>query len=331
MASRKLDGELRGAHGPTNWRSGPWRIVPYVFAVTTGFQLLRFLYLQPYTIGFDARLYTDAARAWLAGGDPWAVSTLGVYFAAPPPTLLAFAPFTVLSPLPVSVLWVVGSFILAAAAVRSLSMPLWWLAFWPIVDGAMIGNPDVAVLALLVLGRGRFAAIAPVLKIYAFAPMIAERRLRPVAIATALLAVSAFILPWSNWFAQLPTITEHLKMVSSSTSVFGNPIAMILAVVALLALGFRRAGWLAVPALWPYTQVHYLAASAPALSPLLAIAWSFPHPAVVLGSLVAEAVFRRFQSGEIRSSAPARVLARWIPARIANSAIANIPRSSSPR
>src|SRR4051812_29818203 len=43
---------------------------------------------------FDARLYLDATRAWLAGGDPWAVQLAGNYFAAPPPTLLAFAPLT---------------------------------------------------------------------------------------------------------------------------------------------------------------------------------------------------------------------------------------------
>jgi len=41
--------------------------------------------------GFDGRLYREAARAWLAGGDPWSVALGGIVFGAPPPTLLAMA------------------------------------------------------------------------------------------------------------------------------------------------------------------------------------------------------------------------------------------------
>lgn len=307
--------ELHGSQGPTNWRGGLWRIVPYVFALTTGFQILRYVDLQPYIIGFDARLYAAAARTWLAGGNPWGESLLGVYYAAPPPTLLAFVPFTWLSPEAVSVVWVVGSFALAAAALRSLRMPLWWLAFWPIVDGAMIGNPDVAVLALLVLARGRLAWIAPFFKLYALAPIIGERRYRELFVAAGILAVTALILPWSSWFSQLPTITAHLKAVSPTTSVYGNPIAMVIAIVALLAIGLKRAGWLAVPALWPYTQAHYLAISVPALSPVLAIAWSFPHPAIVVGGLVVEALTRVGAHNIVLDRLPTRARARLRPDR----------------
>jgi hypothetical protein len=55
----------------------------------------------------DARVYVDAARTWLAGGDPWSVNLGGLYFAAPPPTLLAVPPctramcFTIAKPSPV--------------------------------------------------------------------------------------------------------------------------------------------------------------------------------------------------------------------------------------
>ena len=55
------------------------------------------LWSVPSTFGFDVRLYQLAARAWLAGGDPWSVSLLmgpdvgGVQFAGPSPTLLPFA------------------------------------------------------------------------------------------------------------------------------------------------------------------------------------------------------------------------------------------------
>ncbi len=282
--------QLRGSSTPTDWRRGLWRVVPYVFALTAGFQLLRYVYIEPHVIGFDARLYAAAARDWLQGGNPWETSMLGIYFAAPPPTLLAFVPFTVLSPATVSVIWVVGSVALAIAALRSLGMPLWWLAFWPILDGILIGNPDVAVLALLVLARGRLSAVAPLFKIYAFLPMFAERRVGQIALALGLLALSFPFLPWFSWIEQLPTVTDHLRAVSPTTSVFGHPVGMAIAVAALAALGIRRAGWLAVPALWPYTQVHYLALSVPAMSAVLAIAWSFPHPIIVVTGLVIEAV-----------------------------------------
>ncbi len=307
--------EMHGSHGPTNWRGGLWRIVPYVFAVTTGIQVLRYLFFQPYIIGLDARLYAAAARTWLAGGNPWGESLLGVYFAAPPPTLLAFVPFSGLSPEAVSVVWVGGSFLLAAAALRSLKMPMWWLAFWPIVDGALIGNPDVAVLALLVLARGRLSPIAVFFKLYALGPIVGERRYRELAIAAGLLAVTALILPWSSWLSQLPTITAHLKAASPTTSVYGNPFAMLIAVVALLAIGLKRAGWLAVPALWPYTQAHYLAISVPALSPVLAIAWSFPHPAIVVGGLVIEALTRVGRLDVVLERLPTRARARLRPDR----------------
>ena len=275
------------------WDSRFARLVPYVFAITTGYRVLVYLVVSHEQIGFDARLYTAATRAWLQNQDPWNVSILGVHFGAPPPTLLAFVPFVVLPDLAITLIWVVGSFVLAALALRSLRMPAWWLIFWPIVDGSMVGNPDVAILSLLVIGGGRLAALAPILKIYALAPLIGERRLRTIALSIAILVVSAPILPWGLWLSQLPTISERLVNVSATTSVYGNLPLMIAGAAGLLLLGLRRAGWLAVPVLWPSTQPHYLAMSIPAMSPWLAVAWSFPHPLIVVSAVVVEAVVRR--------------------------------------
>ena len=42
--------------------------------------------------GIDTRIYAEATRAWLGGADPWAVSVAGIRFAAPPASLLPFAP-----------------------------------------------------------------------------------------------------------------------------------------------------------------------------------------------------------------------------------------------
>jgi hypothetical protein len=219
------------------------------------------------------------------------VSSLGIYFGAPPPTLLVFAPLTLL-PETVSVwLVILGSLALAAAAFRSIGMPLWWLFAWPVVDGSLVGNPDVALLAVLVLNRGRLSWLAPYLKIYGVFPLIGERRIRPLTLAGVGLVVTFAILPWATWWNELPLISQRLAQVSDSTSIYGYPVLMVIAAAALLALGLRRASWLAVPVLWPYTQPHYLAMSLPALSPWLAVAWSFPHPFVVAGSIVIEAAY----------------------------------------
>ena len=192
---------------------------------------------------------------------------------------------------------------------------VWWVAFPPIVDAALVGDPDVAVLALLVCGGGRLGPVAPFLKIYAFIPLVGERRWRDVAMALGLLAASVLVLPWGLWLSQLPLITDHLISVSGSTSVFGQPILMAIAVVAMLSLGLRRAGWLAVPLLWPYTQLHYAAISVPGLTPYLALCWCFPTPEVWLLSTCVFAVYQRL----IAKSAPhrcARDPDRPVPVRV---------------
>lgn len=276
-------------------------MVPYVFAVTTGFQVLAFIVVRPEQLGFDARLYADAARAWLTGADPWSVASVGIHYAAPPPSLLPFAPFAFLPGPVTSLVWIVGSFVLAALALRSLGAPMWWLVSWPIVDGCLIGNANVAVLAFLVIAGGRLGALAPLAKLYAVAPLIGERRWRTLLLAAVIVIATFPILPWTTYFNDFDRVTASLRQVAGTTSVFGEPILMAVAVVALLALGIRRASWLAVPVLWPYTQPHYMAPSTPALSPWLAVAWSFPHPMIVLGSVVVEAGAVRLR-GVITSS-----------------------------
>lgn len=218
-------------------------------------------------------------------------SRLSGYFGAPPPTLLVFAPLTVLPEIVAVWLVIIGSFVLAGLAFRSIGMPLWWLVAWPVVDGSLVGNPDVALLAVLVLNRGRFSWLAPFLKIYGFGPLLGERRVRQIVIATAAMVLTFAILPWGTWWSELPLISQRLALVSDTSSVYGIPVLMVVAAIALLSLGLRRASWLAVPVLWPYTQPHYLTMALPALSPWLAVAWSFPHPMVVAGSVVIEAAY----------------------------------------
>jgi len=264
--------------------------LPLLFAIVTGFRLTIYV-VVPANAGIDARVYTAAAEAWLTGGDPWTATVDGVVFAAPPTSLLPFIPFIGLDPRITAFVWMVGCFVVAAFAIRALRLPLWWLAFPPIADGIMVASLDIAVLGLLVIAHGRLGALAPLLKIYALIPMVGERRWRDLLFAAALLGASLLVLPWGEWFARLPEISANLAGTAGTTSVYGSPVLMAVGAVALAALGLRRAGWLAVPVLWPSTQPHYMAVSAPGLVPFIAAAWCFPHPFVTLGSVVIYAIY----------------------------------------
>ena len=127
---------------------------------------------------FDARLYLEAARVWLAGGNPWEVQLAGNYFAAPPPTLLVFAPFTLLpAGLAVGIiaLAVVGG---AIATVRMLHLPWWWLLFPPLVQACLSANVQTLIVPLILIPGG---ALAIIIKIYAGLPLLILGRWRSLA------------------------------------------------------------------------------------------------------------------------------------------------------
>jgi len=284
------------------WCHPAAKLIPYLFAVTTTFQLIAVLTYEPLQIGFDARLYAAASRAWLTGGNPWQVSDQGVYFAAPPPSLLLFAPFASVPDVVTTWVWVLGSVAVAIAAVRSLRAPAWWLLWWPVVSGCLVGSADIVVLGSLVISR-QFGWVAPIAKAYAFLPLLSERRWVSAAIGATVLLLTFAVLPWSTFLASLPEVTQHLSSVAETTSVFGISPLFLIGVLAVLGVGLRRAGWLAVPVIWPWTQPHYLVMSIPAMSPVLAGAWSFPHPVVVLGGLIVDGAIysplRRFVEGKV--------------------------------
>ncbi|MBA3235800.1 MAG: hypothetical protein H0T59_07405, partial [Chloroflexi bacterium] len=118
---------------------------------------------------FDGRLYLEASRAWLTGGDPWDVQIAGNYYAAPPPSLLPFAPFTILpADLAVAViaLIVLGG---AIATVRLLRLPWWWLLFPPLVQCVLSANVQALLVPLILVPGG---ALAATLKVYAGLPLL---------------------------------------------------------------------------------------------------------------------------------------------------------------
>ena len=98
-------------------------------------------------------------------------------------------------------------------------------------------------------------------------------------------------LPWAAWFADLPQITQHLADTSRTTSVYGRPLLMFVAVVSL-AVPRHPTSWLAgVPLLWPSTQLHYAAIAVPGLTPYLALLWCIPIPEVWLAATCVFAVY----------------------------------------
>ena len=78
---------------------------PAVFVLVAGLESASSV-LNPDLAGSHGVLYTDAARAWLAGADPWAVGDPGVVFAGPPTMLLLFVPFVALPDDLIRFLWI---------------------------------------------------------------------------------------------------------------------------------------------------------------------------------------------------------------------------------
>ena len=224
--------------------------------------------------------------------------------------LLLFVPFIPLPPDLTRLIWVAAMFLAGVWVVRRLGLPGYWVAFPPMFQAIFLGHPEVLVLALLVLG-GPLSGIAAVIKPYAAAPLFAERRWSAVLVAIGVVVITAPFLPWATFVADLPSITANLVRQNHGDSVFGSPILMAFAILALASLGVRRGLWLSVPVLWPLAQPMYKTSSLPALSPFLAIAWSIPIPGLTLIGVLVEALFlrlatrRRLPSWFIHGFAPA--------------------------
>ena len=257
--------------------------------------------------GSHARIYTEATRAWLAGADPWLVGPQDVIFSGPPPMLAMFLPFAPLPDDVVRLVSVVGTAVIAAWMLRRLGLPGYWLGFPPIFSVIVLGHPEIALVALLLFG-GVLGGLAPLVKPYLGLALVAERRWRAIAIgAVAFLATLPF-LPWSRFLAELPMIGANLAAQYHGDGVFGEPVLMLIAVVALLALGPRLALWLATPLLWPAVQPSYKVMTLPVLSPLLAAFWALPVPGATLAGVVAQAI--------VVQAAKRRELPGWLAAGV---------------
>ena len=166
----------------------------------------------------------------------------------------------------------------------------------PLWEGLLSGNPEPLVLACLVAGSDWAACLAPLGKVYAIAPLAGERRWKALALAAVVMACTAVVLPWARFIADLTEVSATLTAQAANLSAFSVPWLLPVGVLGLASLGLRRAGWLAVPVLWPHTQLHYAATALPEMSPLLAVGFSLPIPGAPAVAVAAQALVERVRA-----------------------------------
>lgn len=204
---------------------------------------------------FDARLYLRATRAWLEGGDPWAVQMAGNHFAAPPISMIPFAPLTLLQE-DAAVGMVAGLVIVGAVAtIRVLRLPWWWLLFPPLVQCILSANIHGLLVPLILLRGG---ALAVILKIYAVVPLLILGRWVALAGAAVLIVITAPLLPWATYLAELGAISATLAdQTKHHIPVLVLVLLSPLVVLSGAVVGRARGAWLVTLALWPSQQYYY--------------------------------------------------------------------------
>jgi hypothetical protein len=209
--------------------------------------------------------------------------------------------------------------------IRRLKLPIWWLAFPPLIDGLYIGNPHIFIAPLLVAG---LAPVAGFLKLYAVAVPALRLDLRALTITGVLLIVTIPLLPWGQFLADWPQIDDALRRQAGGTglSVWATPWLLPIALGAAVLIGRERLAWLSVPVFWPYTQWYYAAMALPAVTPLAAMALATPVAgATTLGLVIA--VVELFWRG--RSTGRSELL-RWRPEARPRPAARPGPAADSP-
>jgi hypothetical protein len=249
-------------------------VLPVWFAIWSTVYVVGFT--RDGTWAFDARIYYRAASLWVSGGDPWSASASttqgGVYhFAGLPPTVLAYAPFTILPEDVFAIGMSVTSWFAAIFLVRRLRLAWWWLLFPPLVLGVGSANPGVLLVALLVWGNPLAEAVAAALKVYAVVPMVGNLRWRGLAAAALFAVLSGVFFPglWRAYGEQGASVAGRLIGEAgggAGATAYWWLIPPTVAAVAIIAWRNRSAaGWLAVPGVWPSGQFHYAVTALPVM------------------------------------------------------------------
>jgi hypothetical protein len=262
----------------------------------------------PVDLGWDAVVYTRAARALLEGGNPWLAGIPNATFAAPPPSLIPFLPFAYLPETVVQATWVGLSVLAAIYVIRRLRLAWWWLLFPPLLLAVAAGSSALPLVALLVRGGVYADAAAAVGRIYAAVPLALLGRWRALVVAGLVITVTAPFLAWDRYVRDLPAISALLAEQSGGgNSATAIPILIPVAVVGLILLGRRKAAWLAVPALWPNAQEYYAVIALPVAAevPIATMAMATPlTPGIIAVGLFLQGAWDRLR-GRARPAATA--------------------------
>lgn len=268
-------------------------MLPITFALGSA-QTVIFAIVAPSFVGSHAVIYTDAARFWLTGRDPWSAGPPAVIFAGPPTMLVPFLPFVDLPGDVTRAVWVIGGGLVTIWSLRRLRLPAYWIGFPPIVGAVILGHPETLILWVLVLGltadpHGLLSGVAATVKPYVGFALLAERRWAAIALGIVLVTFSLPFLPWARFLAELPEISANLARQNVGDSTFGQPVLIPIALVALLSLGPRRGLWLATPLVWPFAQPIYKIMTVPQLSRVMALVWALSFPGATLLGIILEA------------------------------------------
>lgn len=255
-----------------DWFERYWLAVWFFVVTGARLSLLDFTKMDRFFL--DGGIYLLATRTWLEGGNPFTVELHQLTFAAPPPTLLPLVPFAVLPPAMGLSMLAIALLVSAALTVRMLRLPWWWLAFPPLVECVITGNPHGLLLPLILSGRGWLGVL---LKVYAVVPLAILRQWRQIFLAAAAIVITFPLLPWSQFFAAFAQVAGRHSEISH----YGLPPALYfvfapIGVVALLVVGRQTAAWMAVPALWPSLQPYYTTLAMPTRSAAAAAIIALP-------------------------------------------------------
>jgi hypothetical protein len=269
------------------------------FAALSAFSILSSILENAF--GWDALIYSHAARALLAGENPWGPAGATALYAGPPPGLLPYLPFAAVPDPIVAGAWVVIAGACAIYVVRHLGLPAWWLLFPPVVVAILAGSTALPVIALLVRGGALAEGIGVAFRPYAAVPLAVLGRWRGTLAAAAIVIVTAPFLDWPRYLADFAGITATLAEQSKGgQSAAVVPWLIPVAAICVLLLGRKRAAWLIVPALWPFTQGYYGVIALPVVAgvPFVALAMAINnlpiiYPGVIVVGLVAQVVAER--------------------------------------
>lgn len=271
-AGAAIDPPRTGRAFIVDWFERYWLAVWFFVVTGTRLSLLDFTKMDRFFL--DGGIYLLATRTWLAGGDPFTVELHQLTFAAPPPTLLPLVPFAVLPPALGLAMLALALLVSALLSVRMLRLPWWWLAFPPLVECVITGNPHGLLLPLMLSGRGWLAVLV---KVYAVVPLAILGQWRQIFLAAAAIVVTFPLLPWPQFFAEFTQVAGRHSEISH----YGLPpnLYFLLAPVGLAALLIVRrhtAAWMAVPALWPSLQPYYTTLALPTRSAAAAAIIALP-------------------------------------------------------